>query len=665
MKRPLFAILGLLLLTLSVAAQPHYKGFEDEQQGLELMRQQKLVELREKAREIIRNRPQSIPGHFLMGYSLHNSEGDLPRAKFHLQKSREMFVEKYSKRPSRGAPWGWYESTLQELDVVNAELDLYNQQIDAIEDYLVLAESLFGSRPDHIKARFAWPLMKLQREDEARQILQSLANSPQEYTRTMYLNTKGALEMETGHPKASFEDFAQLIKEVEFKGWHKSATYYRNAGEAAAGLGQFAQAERYFLEATLYFDSWSYSNPWWDLTSLYLNQGRFLEAVAALKKTHLWSFRTRPFLRQQSWAANQHITCEALIQLGFTARAVEMAEYFVIRPDRQGGDSVHKDQWESGNLLMYRSALEARIQALEEMMAWTTGKEWWKLLWEKQQLTLKSRLAGQRAAALAANNDRIAKSLRFNYAPGTVMVANWHRPDLVELYGPGVVRAAVKELYEKAHENVEFEMPYYTVFEAEAARIQGDEKSAIALFEQAIEKLPKQELMLKSRARAELAGLYEADGRRQEADKAYALLLDDSPAMFRFFDLELPVEIDYAGNSQLKKVAKIFHKSPRFRWVNNSEFNLKLSVSGAGLEARLMGPSGTVISRTSVPIEDDAEEALALLAEEVHQNTFAPKLNLSQKDLSSLDGSNLSGRTKSDELRGKLNLPDPSDGPRI
>ena len=662
--RTLLVIALVTLLTLTCWGQQHYRGEADEMEGLRLMREQKLVQLREKARKIIRARPKSIPGHFLMGYSLHNSEGDLPRAKFHLQKARTLFVKKNSKRPPRSSAWGWYESTLQELDMVNAEMDLYNQQIEAIEDYLKLADAIFHTRPDHIKARFAWPLMKLEREEEAREILKEISKNGQEYTRTMYLNTKGALEMETGHPKASYDAFVQLIREVQFKGWHNSATYYRNAGEAAAGLGRFDESERYFQQATRYFDSYSYSNPWWDLTALYLNQGRFIEAVAALKKTHRWSFRTRPYLAQQSWAANQHITCEALLHLGFTERAAEMAEHFVIRPDRQGGDSVHKDQWESGNLLLYRSALKARIQAVEEAMAWSRGTDWWKLFYEKQDLSVRAKLAGQRAASLAARNERIAKSLRFNYAPGTVMITNWHRPDLVALYGPGVTRAALKKLYESGHENLEFEMSYFTVFEAEAARLQGDRKQAIKLFEQAVEDLPKHELTLKSRARAELAKLYDRQGKTQEADKTYARLLDESPGMFRFFDLELPVEIDYGNNANLKKVARMLHRSPRFDWVNQSGFKVKLTTSGANLEARLTAPSGTVVSRTMVAVEDDADEALAQLAEEIHRVAFAPRLNLSQKDLSSLDGSNLSGTTRSNKLRDDLLQPK-RDGPRI
>ena len=654
-----------LTLTLLAGAQPRNMACEaDERKALDSLNLRKLVKLREQAREIIRKRPKSIPGHYLMGYSLHHSEGDLPRAFFHLDKAKTLFVKKYGPLPSRErSPWGWYERTLLELEQVNGEMDKYEDQIETLDQYVRLAEHILGQKPPQALASYAWPLMKLGKEEEARKQLDKVSRNRDQMTRLIYLNTKGALEMETGNAQASYDAFKSLINEVRRYGWAQSATYLRNGGEAAASIGRFSEAEKLYLQATSYFDSYSYSNPWWDVTSLYINQGRFAEATEALKKTHQWSFNSQPFLAQQSWAANQHITAEMLLQLGFVEKALIIAERFVIRPDRQGGDSVHVDQWEAGNLLMFLAAAEARVQDLSEQLCWTKGLEWWKLLAAREKIKTEVAFAGARAAALAAKNDRIARSLRYSYAPGTIMVSNWHRPDLVRLYGPGTTAVALQELYERKYETASVELPYLQVIEGEVERQLGNEEEAVQLLGQAIENLPKSEALLRTRATAEVGKIYQAQGNRDKAMWAFLQVLNTAPGMIRFLDIELPVVIEYGGNSTLKKVAKMVHRSPRFRWTDHG-LRLKLSTSGAALEARLTDKQGTVLSRSTVKVEDDLGAAARNLAAEIHRTSFAPKINLSQKDLTSLDGSNLSGTTRSDELTRDFLDPGKS-GPRI
>lgn len=654
-----------MLLTLLAGAQRYNLSCEpDEQEALDSLNQRKLVKLREQARDILQKRPTSIPGHYMMGYSLHHSEGDLPRAFFHLDKAKQLFVKKYGPLPSQTrSPWGWYERTLLELEQVNGEMDKYEAQIQILDEYVRLAEHILGQKPPQALASYAWPLMKLGDEEKARATLDKVSRSRDQMTRLIYLNTKGALEMETGNAQASYDAFKTLINEVNRYGWAQSATYLRNGGEAAASIGRFPEAERLFLQATDYFDSYSYSNPWWDVTALYINQGRFAEATSALKKTHQWSFNSQPFLAQQSWAANQHITAEMLLQLGFVEKAVTIAERFVIRPDRQGGDSVHIDQWEAGNLLMFLAAAEARIQDLSEQLCWTRGLEWWKVLAAREKLKTEVRLGGARAAALAAKNDRIARSLRYSYAPGTIMVANWHRPDLVKLYGAGTTAAALQELYDRKYETAQIELPYLQVIEAEVERLLGNEDQAVQLLGQAIEKLPQAEVLLRTRALAQVGKIYQQEGNREKAMWAYLQVLNTAPGMIRFLDIELPVDIDYGNNATLKRVAKMVHRSPRFRWTDHG-LRLNLSTSGAALEARLTDSKGSVLSRSSVKVEDDLDAAARNLAAEIHRTSFAPKINLSQKDLTSLDGSNLSGTTRSDDLTRDFLDPGKS-GPRI
>ncbi|MGE0495404.1 MAG: hypothetical protein AB7S38_39730 [Vulcanimicrobiota bacterium] len=659
--------LARLILLLLLTAWPVWAvsnsmdGTAEELNALKSLEQQKLIDLREQARAIIQNNPQSVPGHYLMGYSLHHSEGDLPRSKFHLERARKLFRQQYGPVPAFTTPWGWYERTLSELEMVNGEMDLYQEQLDILDDYLGLTQALFSQRPPQILASYAWPLMKLGKEQEARRRLEDVSQYRDEITRSYYWNTLGALEMETGHPQASYEAFSSLIVEIERNRWTQTCTYLRNTGEAAAAIGRFDDAERNFLEASRYFDPYSFSNPWWDLTALYLTQGRFAEAVSALQKTHEWSFASRPFLAQQSWAANQHITCETLLQIGETEKATEIARRFVSRPDRQGGDSVHRDQWEAGNLMMYRTTLLARAESLDEERSWSRGLHWWKLMFEARKLRSEARLVGTRAAAIAAGNDRISKSIRYSYAPGTVMMPNWQRPELVSLYGAGTTAVAIQEVIDSKPESLTLELPYLQVMEAEVQAQQGDREEAITTLEGAIANLPASENTLRARALATQGKLLEAEGRYDEANARFQKVLDTVPGMIRFLDISLPVTIDDSGNSKLSRVRKMLLRSPRFH--RGQGLDIKLTTTGASLMGTVLDNHGTVVARAEVKVEGDLDENLRSLAAEIHRKTFAPKINLSQKDLNSLDGSNLTGSTRTEELKDQF-MPG-TDGPRI
>ncbi len=661
MKRA-FLLLFLLITVATAWSRGSMSGTSEELEALQSLEQQKLIRLREQARAIIRENPRSFAGQYLMGYSLHHSEGDLPRAKFHLEKARQLFITIHGRSPGYTSPWGWYERTLMELEMVNAEMDLYDQQIKILDEYCALSQALFNRRPHQAEAAYAWPLMKLGREKEARQRLQSVASFGDEMTRAIYWNTKGALEMETGHPKASYEAFTSLISEIKFRRWNVTCTYLRNAGEAAASIGKFDEAERFFQEASRYFDPYSFSNPYWDLTSLYLAQGRFAEATEALKRCHEWSFRSRPYLAQQSWAANQHITCETLLQLGYTDKALEIARRFVSRPDRQGGDSVHKDQWEAGNLMMFRATLLQRAQALDEERCYTKGKKWWELLLQSQRLRAEAGVAQARASAIVASHDRLAKSLRYSYAPGTVMMPNWHRPELVTVYGAGTAEAALQTVYESKSESLHLEKPYLDIIQAEVERLRGDEQEAIRLLEDSLKTLPPSEATLRARAQATLGKLYERQGLNDKALASYLRVLDSVPGMVRFLDISLPVVIDDSGNPNLAQVRRMLFKSPRFH--SGQGLAIRLSTTGASLAGTVVDPNGTVFARVEVKVEGELDQNLRDLAAEIHRKTFAPKVNLSQKDLTSLDGTNLSGTTQSEKLKDQFFGPG-SEGPKL
>jgi tetratricopeptide (TPR) repeat protein len=645
-------------------SNPYLRGTKEEEAALRTLETYKLVKLREEARAVLKSNPNSFAGHYLLGFSLHNSEGDLPRAKFHLNKAKSLFIAKHSATPSReNDPWGWYERILLELIQVNAEMDDYETQIKTLDEYISLGKIIAGQEPPNMLAAYAWPLMKLEREPEARAKLAKVSQQQDEMTRTTYLNTLGALEMEFGHPTASYKAFKQLVEDVRSNGWSQSCTYLRNLGEASAGIGQFDEAERLYSEATRYFDTFTYSNPWFDLTFLYLAQARFPEAVDALKKTHEWRFSVQPFLAQQTWAQDQHATAELLLQLGETEKGLEIAENIVRRPDRQGGDSIQLDQKAAGTLLLYRSLLVAEASRLKESQTWTSGWEWWKAIFTRRELLAKARLAAVQIQALVTKNDRVSASFRPYFAPRTIIVSDWHRPDLVAIYGAGVASVALDAIYNTPPESFDWEKPALDIIRAEIAFERGDNDEAIEILKASIPELTEARAVMRARAEARLAGLLFDEDRFEEAVEVGSRVFDTAPAMFRHLDISVPVAITAADDPQSQEVARALTKSPRFH-SDSRGYAVKITKSGSSLIASLSTPQGSLLAEAAAPLQDKERGEMTAaedLTARFHQRAFAPRLDLSQKDINSLDGSTLTESRRSD--RAKQAIGRPTDPP--
>lgn len=657
-------VLSFTLLSISLAqgdssGNPFLSGTPAEEAALKTLTSYKLVRLREEAKAIIKDNPKSFAGHYLLGFSLHNSEGDLPRAKFQLNKAKELFIARFSAHPSLSDPWGWYERILLELIQVNAEMDAYQDQIDTLDEYVELAKKITGDKPASILASYAWPLMKLGREKEARAKLQAASKGQDELTRTTYLNTLGALEMEYGHSKASYARFKELNEDLRVNGWGQTATYLRNLGEASAGLGQYDEAERLYSDATKYFDSFTYSNPWADLTFLYLAQARFPEAVDALKKTHEWRFAVQPFLAQQNWAFDQHLTVELLLQLGETEKGLEIAENIVQRPDRQGGDSIQRDQKEAGNLLLYRSLLVAESERLRESLSWVHGFAWWKTLFKRRELLFKKRVADIQINSVVTNHKRTAASLRPYYSPRTIVVEDWHRPDLVTIYGVGVASRALEDLDQHPPESMEWESPALDTIRAEVAYISGSKARAIALLQGAIPKLGNARAVLRARAEARLAGILFDEGRFEHGMEVASRVFDTAPAMFRHLGIAVPVTVLTDEDRASNEARRMLLKSPRF-YRDSRGFQIRIAKKGSLLVASLLTPQGTLLSESSSSFKNSNSEGLKATEELVanfHQLAFAPKIDLSQKDINSLDGSTLTESRRSERAKEAIGRP--------
>ena len=629
----------------------------------ELMKTDKdLIDQRTRAEQILKKHPDDYKAHFLLGYVLHHAEGDLARARFHLDKSHKT-VLKAAKRNDREAQQ-FYGIISYELLMVLTEMDQYADKVKLLQE---MSSNMANGA--YFTSLMAWPLMKMDKEDEARQIIQKSLNSGNLSARIDAWNTLGALESDLGHHQAAYDAFDGLLKEAS-RYIKPNVTFYRNMGEACLPLGRYEEAEKYYSAATsLPFDDTCFSNPHEDLASLYLGQARFNEAVRAMDKTLEWSRATKPFLYQQSMAEVTQLKGMMQLELGLPAEAVNTIQLLVQRPDRRGGTSYRIDQTEAGNLLCWRTALQTNLQRNRERLAATgffSGActliryGWQRLVKGKSQLStdamyvslvlenLQTRrqidLADKRIAALSANGQRIRASM-LPYEPQAVITTEWLRPNLVGIWGTGLSQAAIGDIRKNPPEQYAFAEPFLTALQGEIAYLDGNYRRSAELLSMAMKTLPHQEALLRLRTETRLAMAMQKCGKEEEALQLLQHVISSDGAMLREVGARIPikaaVQTNSHGSSFNAAILKGLKRSPRFKVGSKG---LQLLVTSAGkenLRVSVCDSRGNSLKTYHVSLQNPKAPLAEVALAGIHDGLCAPNISFKGFD-DSLDASNTS-----------------------
>ena len=119
-----------------------------------------------------------------------------------------------------------------------------------------------------------------------------------------------------------------------------------------------------------------------------------------------------------------------------------------------------------------------------------------------------------------------------------------------------------------------------------------------------------------------------------------AFLID--PGIFRRLGLRVPVRIEARGDVVAERVASRLSGSPRLD-EDAGGFVLRVQADRAEGSACLMGTDNSEIAcgRASAKAGDDADVMVAKLVQDFHEKAFAPRIDMGQTDINSLDGTNL------------------------
>jgi tetratricopeptide (TPR) repeat protein len=641
-------------------AQDKYPITPQEKAAYEILQKgDRPILAREAAEAVLRASPNSFVGYYVLGAIYASVEGSLPKAYYYLKKAQRLIESRWGQDVGEEGPWLWHVRSLEELINVTGQMDRYEEQLD-----------LLGQRDRHYTPKFTWrwgwPLMKLGRTDEARKKMQEAIASDDSGTVIAAMNTLGAVEAELDHPEASFQVFQKLMNLATAKQWRQDATVFNNAAEAALALMKFDEAEKLLIASTNHFEYGTYSNPWRLLAMVYVREGRMPEAVTAVREMQQWTRANRPALEQQSWSERNYLTAAVLLECGYTEEALQILRLARNRPDRRGGTSTHIDQSEAGFLILFRHALKVHCETLAEQALNRPFLQRPALWLQSISEGLEMWSAGRRAASLIIDNHRLPWSVR-PAAPDFIDILEWCRIDLNEILGSGVVAGETARLLERSDSTGRREKSHLQLLKGYAELLSGNLNVARDLLTEALTGLPGAEVYARAQTEALLGRTLASSGLFQEAAIHYQQAIEKAPGVFRALNLALPCHFTFSADARALKAVELLAASPRLR-KSGQGFNVRIHSSGSQLIASLLGPDGTVLSEARVPLGKDPVEDARRLSAEFHRKAFSPKVDLSQTDVASIDGSNLTGEQVRDSFRdvflpGKNERPAKSPGP--
>ncbi len=593
----------------------------------------KPIEAREAATAWLRDHPDSYVAHFVLGLVQHYTEANFPKALHHLRRARELFERRHGDRPSFVEPWQWHARILREVADVLGAMERFIEQLRVYDEIDERYSPPVGSFR-------AWPLMKLRRFEAARRAARKGLRSSDPRQRSIALNALCAIEFEAGNDSESYHWCKQAVENGAQHG-NLDAVDLGNLAEAARAVFRLDEAERLLLQMSELPVSW-HGNPWRELADLYMREARFSEALDALERVPRYRAARPPHVRNTDRTEDRRALAAFLLLLGHEEAAVRLTEQALLRPDRRGHTSRDPAQDRAVTALLDR---EARLTLAERYLEEASGRPWHQRVlarlkaWKQRFEAWRS---GRRALRLLVRGNRLAGFLRLGKAESAI-TPPWLVLDLAAVTGAAVLRAAVEEA--RRGDPRPGAGPYYAALRAEIAFERGEWEHVRSEARRALQALPKREALLRARVRLRLARAQWTLGERRAALAEFELVLQLDPGLVRRLTERLPVRLLVRGGPVADAVADAVRRSPRFE-VGEQGLSVRIEANESGGNACLLGAGGAQLGCAEVqPKKGESVDALAArLAAALHRKAFAPRIDLSQAQIHSLDGSTRADR---------------------
>ncbi len=594
------------------------------------------IKARELAQRWIAEQPGSAAAQFALAEVLVRVEGNLARALFHLNRAEALTDYTSMGRAIAAGNAEWHYLTLSQLSYIHQLMG--NQE--ASLSYLDKVEAVYGQEMESFRG---WPLIKMQRWDEARESANKVlasSNDPRERSRAW--NTLCAVELASLRPSESLEACDKSISEDESLAIDDDSyidtVYLLNAAEVALSMLRFSEAEEYLTRASRSLNPDSVGDPWINLLYLYMNQSRFDEARRALDNLLIWRDQQEPIVGVMNRAEHFLVSASFLLLAGYPEDAATLSATALNQPDRTGSFSADEAQKDSIAALINYIANRTAYQSKLEQAAWLDFPESLYARADALGFWFKSWRSGRHAASLFAQPQTLMNRLR-PYAPLDVHIPEWLEPELVTLLGEGVIGAILEDTL--AEGAFTLNEGYYFAYHTEVSALKGNDEATLEYANRALALLPNEEHMLKARLSARVAEVAWRRGNTEVALNNYEVALQSDPSIFRRLGLSLPVNISGVDAPFERQVIAYLEASPRF------------SAAADGLNLEVFPQNELTIclsTRGGVPLScvqmGPIDETLTLqpeqqLVQEFHEKTFGLGYDISQSQRMRLLGSSV------------------------
>lgn len=592
----------------------------DEAEALKLADSGKWIKAREIAQKVLDEDGDRLIALYVMALVHQRAEGNFARALFLLRKGRKLLEAIDGPEPTDPDAARWHKKILRLETWILGDMDRREEELALLERYDALYPP--GMPYEHI-----WPLLKLGRFDEARAVGKSLIYDDNRWVRQRAFNGLMAVEDELRNRKASFD--------WGYKGLEAT---HREACIIASNLA-LAARRRFDLDGAVKYDQIALkasddscpTSPWSQLTTMYLVFGEFQKSLSAfqeLRKVHRTASQ-----RQQNEMFIRGRLVELLLALGQFEKAEIRVHQILDQPDRAGNTSASAENLDLSNAVMGWAVFEARFQqSLERLSARPiTGQ------FDERWQRLKRRMSrwNRRRAALRLAAQPIL--LRDMIRPYYTDVMPWYSGALIAMVGPGTVRKSIAEGRPEETDYPEQAEGYFKAFEGEMSWREGDYSAAIDRGRDALRMLPQKDGLLRFRVEAWLGEALIQRGETEAGRERLHGVLRTWPTVTRLLGLVLPVAFEADDHSSARLAIERLEGSPRFR-ASGSLWKVVASEDDGELRICLRALSGYQYACAQTPLEGDESEAVAKAIDAFHDKAFAPKIELTQGELNTLDG---------------------------
>jgi tetratricopeptide (TPR) repeat protein len=619
---------ALVLASVVLAALAHAGPIEDslsaaERDVMKELDQGHLIKARDAAEKVLKADPDSFAACWAMARVHHDEEGNHARSLYFLKRATTLLK-------GRDPAWG-KRLLLEEYDVV-FEMARNEDALAVLDRY----KDTYGPPPEHLRI---WPLFKLGRDQEARAIATRLAASSEWEDRSNGYNGMLSIAFEAHDRELAYKWAIDGVRATQ----DRSCTILRNTAGTAYTMFKLGEAEELSIRAAKAQDCTD--SVYNQLASLYLLMGDPQKALSALNQAR--SMRIEKRYRPQFALVRKVILSDLMTVMGKHAEAARLAADLYVQPARTGMVSSSVEIERLARSMRYAFALDNQIRALREEVSFGPLVEGRAQGTAEVASLAATRWEVRRALVqLLAEEDRVVLVARPNLGEMTDW-ATWHTADLAPVVGVGVLRAAISRARE-ADAPTPQAAAYLDALEGELDFKDGEYERAVKLAGSALTGLPREEALLRWRTLTWQADALWQLGRGSQARAAWGEVLQRWPTAVRLLDLKLPVTLVKAGGEAADETATRLRRSSRFEVRSRAPFGLRVDARAGAVDICLLEENGTRLACAS------GENPTAALSA-FHAAAFSPRVNLSETDLRSLDGSPV--RVGADEALKKVLAP--------